>query len=171
LAELLRNHSAPISTEQVRIQPGDGSVELLDAGYHVDRLRARSGVGDIHASWELAELLHERGDLDEAEKAMAAVADAGIADAAGMLAGWLLQRGDLNGLRARADGGDPYAVNGLARLLHERGDLDGLHARVDAGDRDAAGLLADLLGELGRDAEAERLRQFGLNPDGSIASL
>jgi hypothetical protein len=86
-----------------------------------------------------------------------------------MLAGWLLERGDLDGLRARADVGDRYAVHGLAQLLHDCGDLDGLRVRVGVGDRDAAGQLVDLLAEQGRTEEAERLRRFGLNPDGSIA--
>jgi hypothetical protein len=62
----------------------------------------------------------------------------------------------------------------LARLLAERGDLDGLRTMVDAGDGYAAGLLPELLIELlieqGRGEEAERLRLFGLNLDGSIAS-
>jgi hypothetical protein len=61
----------------------------------------------------------------------------------------------------------------LASLLARRGDLDKLRARLDAGDPDAADPLADpladLLTEQGRAEEAERLRRFGLNPDGSIA--
>jgi hypothetical protein len=40
---------------------------------------------------------------------------------------------------------------------------------ADVGHGDAA-QLADLLTKLGRGEEAERLRRFGLNPDGSIAS-
>jgi len=42
-------------------------------------------------------------------------------------------------------------------------------ARADAGDENAARRLADLLMKQGRGEEAERLRRFGLNPDGSIA--
>ena len=115
----------------------------------------------------------------------------------GRLAELLAERGDLDGLRARADAGDEsaagswpicwpsaatwtgcapgptpatsYAAWRLAELLAERGDLDGLRARADAGDRDAASQLADLLVRQGRGEEAERLRRFGLNPDGSIA--
>ncbi|MGO8728228.1 MAG: hypothetical protein ACLQK8_16250 [Streptosporangiaceae bacterium] len=41
--------------------------------------------------------------------------------------------------------------------------------RVDAGDEAAAGQLAELLIKKGRGEEAERVRRFGLNPDGSIA--
>jgi len=54
-----------------------------------------------------------------------------------------------------------------------RGDLDGaaqiLRALDDPGDWSVAGWLADLLIQQGRGEEAERLRRFGLNPDGSIA--
>lgn len=42
--------------------------------------------------------------------------------------------------------------------------------RTDVGDWFAAGQLPALLIKQGRGEEAERLRQFGLNPDGSIAS-
>jgi hypothetical protein len=51
----------------------------------------------------------------------------------------------------------------------ERGHLDGSRARVDVGDRDAAGRRADLLAKQGREEEAEQLHRFGLNPDGSAA--
>ena len=89
------------------------------------------------------------------------------------LAGLLADRGDLDGaehiLRARADTGDEYAAGRLAGLLADRGDLDGLRARADAGDEYAARRLAELLMKQGRAKEAERLRRFGLNPDGSIA--
>ena len=90
-------------------------------------------------------------------------------DLARRLAGLLAEHGDLDGLRARADAGHGYAARRLAELLAQRGDLDGLRARADAGDEAAAVPLADLLIEQGRDEEAERLRRFGLNPDGSIA--
>jgi hypothetical protein len=40
---------------------------------------------------------------------------------------------------------------------------------ADVGDEDAARRLADLLAKQGRGEEAELLRQFGLNPNGSIA--
>ncbi len=69
-----------------------------------------------------------------------------------------------------AGGGD--AASELARLLARRGDLDGavqiLRALADVGLGDAE-RLAELLRRQGRDEEAERLRRFGLNPNGSIA--
>jgi hypothetical protein len=56
----------------------------------------------------------------------------------------------------------------LVGLLADRDDLDGLRVLADAG-HGWAGPLADLLIKQGRGEEAERLRRFGLNPDGSIA--
>ena len=73
-------------------------------------------------------------------------------------------------LRAPADAGDHNAAWRLADLLEERGDLDGLRAQVDAGDEAATSRLARLLIKWGRSEEAKRLRRFGFNPDGSIAS-
>ena len=96
-------------------------------------------------------------------------ADAGDWFAAVRLADLLAERGDLDELRARADTGDGYAAGQLAGLLAERGDLDELRARADTGDEYAASRLAGLLTKQGRNEEAERLRRFGLNPDGSIA--
>ena len=61
------------------------------------------------------------------------------------------------------------AAQQLAKLLAKRGDLDELRARADAGDWQASRRLPDLLVKQGRGEEAERLRRFGLNPDGSIA--
>ena len=104
-----------------------------------------------------------------AAQILRARADAGDAHAARRLAGLLFERGDLDGLRARADVGDAHAARELARLLAGRSDLDGLRARIGAGDEDAAWRLTELLIEQGRGEEAERLRRFGLNLDGSIA--
>ena len=85
----------------------------------------------------------------------------------------LAERGDLEELRARADAGDVYAAGELAELLARRGDLDQaeqiLRAQADAGDG-YAHRLAELLTQQGRGEEAERLRRFGLAPDGSTAS-
>ena len=146
---------------------------LLEARGDLDGLRARADVGDPDATRRLARLLEERGDLDGLQTR----ADAGDTDATSRLARLLADRGDLDGLRARADAGDTDATSRLARLLEERGDLDGavqvLRAGADTGDTDAAERLANLQARLlfdqGRDAEAERLHRFGLNPDGSIA--
>jgi hypothetical protein len=138
----------------------DGALQIL---------RARADAGDGDASWRLAELLEERGDLDGAIQILRARAEAGDGDAALWLVDLLKDRGDLDGLRSRADVGDGSAALRLAELLEDRGDLDGLRARVDVGDGSAAGPLANLLAKQGRGEEAERLRRFGLNLDGSIA--
>jgi predicted negative regulator of RcsB-dependent stress response len=134
-------------------------------------LRAVADAGDEDAARRLAGVLAQRGDIDEAEQVLRAVADVGDPFAASQLADLLAQRGDLDGLRGRADVGDSFAASQLADLLAQRGDLDGLRGRVDAGDGEAASRLPDLLIRQGRTEEAERLRRFGLNPDGSIAAL
>ena len=85
------------------------------------------------------------------------------------LAELLAKAGDVDGLRAQADAGNRDAATRLAELLAQRGDLDGLRARADAGDEWAAARLPDLLIEQGRGEEAERLRRFGMTPDGAIA--
>ncbi len=106
---------------------------------------------------QLAGLLAEHGDLDEAEQLLRARADAGHPDAARPLAELLYDTGDLNGLRARADAGDRGAAGPLARLLAERGDLNEaeqlLRTDADAGDGDADRLAA-LLAQRGRGEEA-----------------
>ena len=160
-------------------------------------LRARADAGDGEAAGQLAYLLAKRGDLDEAEQVLRARANTGDAAARSSLADMLAKRGDLDGLRARADAGDGYAAEQLADqlaerghldelyaradgsdsaaarrladMLAERGDLDGLYARADAGDGYAARPLTELLIKQGLGEEAERLRLFGLNLDGSIA--
>ena len=141
---------------------------LLFQRADLDELRARA---DISNGWvgvaalELAERLFQRGDLDE----LRARADAGDWNAARKLADLLFERGDLDGLRARAEADDQHAAEKLADLLVQRGDLDELRARAEAGDRGAVSRLPDLLIKQGRGEEAERLRRFGLNLDGSIA--
>ena len=81
----------------------------------------------------------------------------------------LAERDDLDGLRARADAGDGPAGQQLVDLLARRGDLEGLRARIDVGAPYASSELTELLIKQDRNEEAERLRRFGLNPDGSIA--
>ena len=131
-------------------------------------LRPLADAGDKYAAFRLAGLLADRGDLDE----LRARTDAGDKYAAFRLAGLLADRGDLDELRARTDVGDKYAASHLAGLLADRGDLADavqiLRAMADAGSGDAW-RLAELLTRQGQAGEAERLRRFGLNPDGSIA--
>ena len=84
----------------------------------------------------------------------------------------LADRGDVGELRARADAGDLRAASRLAELLAGQGEMDEamqiLHALAAAGEGDDF-RLADLLMRQGRREEAQRLRWFGLKPDGSVA--
>ena len=175
LADLLAGRG-DLDGLRARADAGDGAAAARLAGLlagrgDLDGLRARADAGDGAAAARLAGLLAGRGDLD----GLRARADAGDGAAAARLAELLEERGDLNEaeqiLRARADAGDGAAAARLAGLLAGRGDLDGLRARADAGDGAAARPLAYLLMKQGRGEEAERLRRFGLNPDGSIAAL
>jgi hypothetical protein len=153
-------------------------VEYADSDYeYVFADDESADADDEYTARRLADLLVEHGDLDEAAQILRPAADAGSWHAAVRLANLLAERGDLDELRARADTGDPAAAERLANLLAEHGDLDEamqvLRAQANVGDWNApvqlAGPLADLLIRQGRGEEAERLRRFGLNPDGSTA--
>ena len=173
LADLLIERGDPDGAVQMLRVPADRGdryaaarlTRLLVERGDLDELRARADNRDRWASRRLATLLVERGDLDE----LRARADNRDGPAAARLAGLLAERGDLDELRARADNGDGPAALRLAGLLAERGDLDELRARAEVGDRDAAQQLPGLLTKQGRGEEAQRLRRFGLNPDGSTA--
>ena len=156
-------------------------------------LRARADAGDGDAAWRLAELLAERGDLD----GLRARADAGDADAAERLAELLAERGDLDGLRARGRRRRQGRRQRLADCWPSAAAWTGCApgptpatgtppggwptcwpsaatwTGCAPGPTPATGTppqLAGLLTKQGRGEEAERLRRFGLNPDGSIAS-
>ncbi len=169
LVELLAV-SGDLDELRTRADAGDGLAaerlaELLAGRGDLDELRTRADAGDGAAAGKLAELLAVSGDLDE----LRARADAGDGLAAERLAELLAGRGDLDELRARADAGDGAAAGKLAELLAGRGDLDELRARAAAGDGSAARQLVELMTQQSQVGEAEQLRRFGLNPDGSIA--
>jgi hypothetical protein len=130
----------------------------------LDELRARADAGDENAAWQLADLLAARGDVDE----LRARADASVSAEARRLADLLAHRPSLDELD-ELDARDAHAPLRLADLLAARGDVDELRARADAGDPFAGEKLPGLLIKQGRNEEAERLRRFGLNPDGSVA--
>ena len=136
--------------------------------YAIPLYRHAADARDRDAALGLALLLSQRGDLD----GLRARVNAGDGQAAVWLADLLAARGDLDGaehiLRAGADNGDKDAAEALADMLVKRGDLAGLRARANAGE-DIGDHLADLLMKQGQSEEAQRLRRFGLNPDGSIA--
>ncbi len=155
---------------RARAEAGDGDAaswlaRLLAERGDLEALRARAEAGDGDADEKLAELLAERGDLE----ALRARAEAGDRTAAARLARLLAERGDLEALQARAEAGDGDAAWWLAELLARRGDLEALRARAEAGDRHASVRLPKVLREQGRHEEAEQLRRFGLDLDGSIA--
>jgi hypothetical protein len=151
------------------IRLADSAEGRLLYRYAIPLYRRAAEAGEGGAAWQLDSPLVGRGDLDE----LRARADAGDEAAASHLADLLANRGDLDELRARADAGGGAAASQLAEVLAGRGDLDGaveiLQALAAAG-RGDVGRLAELLTRHGRDEEAEQLRWFGLNPDGSIAS-
>ncbi len=154
-------------------------------------LRELADAGNPHAAWKLANLLAKRGDSEGLRE----LADAGNTDAAIRLINLLTERGDRKGLRELADTGNPHAARMLADLLAERGDSKGLRELADTGNPHAARMLADLLAKRG-DSEglriellrgnasaghclitvvatqntgvSKRLRQYGLNADGTI---
>jgi 8-oxo-dGTP pyrophosphatase MutT (NUDIX family) len=141
-------------------------AEVLAQRGDLDELRARSrGFGDRPAAWMVARLVTKHPYLDE----LRVQADTGDWPGARLLDRMVEEHPDLDELRARADTGDVPAAMVLAEVLARRGDLDELWARAETGDVDAARPLAGVLARQGRDEEAERLRRFGLNPDGSIA--
>jgi hypothetical protein len=119
----------------------------------------------------LAWLLRERDGLEE----LRSRADAGDVYAAPQLAGLLRERGDLDGLRERADAGDWAAALDQSALQLERGELKDaeqvLLVSASTGNIEAVEPLAKLLADQGRNAESERLLQFGLTPDGAIAEV
>jgi hypothetical protein len=172
LAQLPAGRGGPDGL-RARADPGDqrpaaGLARLLGGRGDLDEMRGWADGG-----W-LAELLTLRGDLDGAVQELRVQADGGDRLAALRLGDLLAVRGDLDGagqvLRVRADAGDQAAAALLADLLAKHGDLDELRALVDGGNQAAAERLPDLMTEQGRGKDAVRLRRFGLNPDGSIAS-
>ncbi|MDQ6948112.1 MAG: hypothetical protein M3256_18045 [Actinomycetota bacterium] len=55
-------------------------------------------------------------------------------------------------------------------LLGEQGQVEELRTEVDAGTSDAGVRLADLLIARAQTEKGRRMKRFGLNPGGSIAS-
>ena len=169
----IQAHRHDLNRLRARADAGNekAAMDLADAlSYRgdLDQLRARADAGDEIAAIRLAEALAHRGDLDQ----LRARADAGDGYAEPVLAGVLAARGgpgDIAELHARADAGDGFAAWRLGGVLAARGDIAGLRERIDAGDPFAAERLPRVMIARGRREDGERLRRFGLNPDGSIA--
>jgi len=165
-------------------------VDWLGARINIRELEARANAGDMRVALRLARVMAERGDIEGLRSRAAAGdqyaalalggrgdigelrtrADTGDEDAAKLLATLLARRGDMEELRSRADAGEQYAAMRLAVLLAERTDIMELQARINAGDRAAGSQLPKALLSKGQGEEAERVRRFGLHPDGTIAS-
>jgi thioredoxin-like negative regulator of GroEL len=176
LAGLLADHG-DLDELRGRADAGNQAAAYQLAGLLADRgdigealqiLRPLADAGSEDAAHRLADLLASRGDLGE----LRALAEGGNQAAAYRLADLLADRGDLDELRGRAGGGDQHAAYRLAGILSGRGRLSEvlpvICALVLAGCADTAQLF-ELLSQQGREEEADRLRRFGLNPDGSIA--
>ena len=101
----------------------DSARNRLLYRYAIPLYRNAADAGDDYAARELASLLAQRGDLDEAVQILRA--NAGDRRAAFQLGDLLADPLDLDELRGRADAGDERAAWDLAELLFERGDLDG----------------------------------------------
>ena len=159
---------------RARADAGDSTaahqlVTALAERGDLDGLRARAEAGDWSASWLFVDLLIKSDRSHEAIEILRVLAPT-HSDGAASLARLLGKHGYLDELRARTEAGDQYAAHVLADALAQRGELDELRSRVNSGDSHAAELFADLLAQRSTAEDAMRLRRFGLNADGSIAS-
>ena len=129
-----------------------------------------SYVRDPADAARLADSARNRGLYQYAIPLYGRAADAGDWRAARVLVDLLVQRRDLEGLRARADAGDWIAAARLTELLVQRGDLKGLRTQAAAGDGHAATQLARLLTERGDlDEAVQVLRASARAGDGEAA--
>jgi hypothetical protein len=137
--------------------------ELLAEQGDIDQLRARAKAHswDWCAAQDLVQLLVEQGHLDE----LRARADSGDEWAAEKLAELLAAQDDIDELRTRADAGDIRSASRLVRLLGEQDRLDDLYEEVQAGTYSAGYQLIELLQGIGKTERAERMQNFGLDPD------
>jgi hypothetical protein len=144
-------------------------IELLAEQGRIEELRARAHTGNRQAADRLANLLIEQGRTDEGLPVLRALAASSWLDDV-RLADLLVDLGRIEELRARADAGDEAAGERLAEWLLHQDDIDQLWDEVHAGTPGAADALARWLEAHDHIEEAERIRSYGLNPDGSIAA-
>jgi hypothetical protein len=149
-------------------------ADLLAERGDVDGLRSLADAGDAWAVDRLIEyqIEHHPWDVDLEELRAGARASQNLLasrQCAAWLAETLAKRGDFDELRSRADAGDWPAAAQLAGLLAGRRDLEGLQHLANIGNAWAGHALTDLLAGLLAPVDANRLRRFGLKPDGSIA--
>ncbi|MEU4763973.1 hypothetical protein AB0H12_12000 [Actinosynnema sp. NPDC023794] len=160
LAKRFGEADHPVDVAALSGDPADGAA-----------VRALADAGDERASRFMAEQALEQGDLDAAVRyAEGLTTDAlssGIVEA-------LVEDGQVDRalayLRSKVDAGVGGLSSSLNSLLREHGRDRELRARISAGDQWAWLPLHELLIERGRTEEAKRLREFGLTPDGEIAT-
>jgi hypothetical protein len=146
------------------VEPGD-----------IDELRERADSGDESASREYSryarDLLIKRIPAEEAIAVVRPGADDGNAFSQSVLAELLATQGSVDELRSRADGGDPYARERYLQHLKAEHDVARLWDEVvGAGTPGADEALVELLRQLRQDDLATQVQDYGLNPDGSVAT-
>ena len=134
---------------QARADAGDeyAQLRLLARQGRLDELRAHAAAGNELAESLILTALIERGLVDEAMADLQRRVDEGF-------------DGD----------GDIDPADELGVLLVSNNRIDELKAEVCAGNRCAGRRLVDVLTEQGQHEQADLLRRFGLNPDGTIAT-
>lgn len=127
---------------------------------------------------EAARIMFERGTENQASGIYNLAADSWEHAMLYAVAAALEETGDreraLSAYQRAAVGGNQSAIRRASGLLIEDGRaqeaLDWLMVLLDAGDYCALEIAADVLDELGRVSEADRLRRYGRDIDGSIAN-
>ncbi|MFE5507577.1 tetratricopeptide repeat protein [Amycolatopsis japonica] len=164
--ELLRRAAARPEAVYAKHRLAESLAELG----RMDEIEAMADAGSESAARVLAKVMLTNGKVDDAirysegalgsdiDELVSALVDDGRPDRAVEL------------LRSKCGSGDRYYTRRLAELLRKLGLVDELRARIDLGDEDAAWSLGELLIQQGRADEAERLRRFGMTPEGEIAS-
>jgi hypothetical protein len=174
LAEVLV-YQGRVDELTIRADSGDeqATERLLDFLVHrgdLDALRRRANAGDLGAATRWNDMIADRGDID----ALRDIVDSSHSDrlrnrnsnyyiAVLKLMDLLVDRDELDELRARADNHDIHAAYQLADVLVDRDELDELRARANAGDSAAEVALADVLAD--RRAMAELRARAHERPD------
>ncbi|MFJ9782628.1 tetratricopeptide repeat protein [Amycolatopsis sp. NPDC101161] len=141
----------------------------------VAQLRVLADSGDEDAASQLAVLLSEQGQVDDAIQILRRHVDRPVEftngnEIAAETWAWLLARhGRTEQLRDRADNGDKHAASQLADLLAEQGHVEELRERADNGNRRAADRLVDLLTKEERLEDLER--EVAAGTAGAVAAL
>jgi tetratricopeptide (TPR) repeat protein/transcriptional regulator with XRE-family HTH domain len=133
--------------------------------------------GDPLAKDELTGVLERAGRIDDAAAVWHPAAQAGDIYAMRALAGMLERAGQTHAAAAvwepAAQEGDTAAMRTVAELLDKAGQIDlaawWMRKATQHGDTESLADLAGLLQRGGRVDEADRVKKFGLEPDGGTA--